>query len=226
MVKKISLIIVLLLVIFFAYGSAINSVFAAYVYDRDPSGFSIETEGSSEFVSFDISFDDMTDVGLDSSSQGVWGILVKNVGESFQEPTPCLELVSSSTNSNLFTMDLPVDEYILVVAIGYIDMAQCLSNPLDFVGGLEFEYNFDEVVFEVVNVPTVSTSTLSYFFTPVTETATTTCTTTEEVTTCLSEYTVQVTFLDWLQVNLWIIFLLALNTLGIFFSITFRHKRK
>lgn len=199
--------------------------FAEFTYDRNPSSFTNYTETGSLDFYFDVETDSMADLGL-SDLAGLWGIWIKNIDETFQQATPCEDLVATTTLSNEFYFDLPIDEYILVAAIQYYDIETCLGDPSDLIGGIELEYDFDLPVFEVVqsDIPVPSVGVV-YGYTPLFETATSTCVTEETITTCTHTYPLQISYLDWMQVNLWIIFLLAINVLGIFFSLTLKSKQ-
>lgn len=230
MVKKFLFVVVLLFVIFFSYGSAINSAFA-YDYTRTPSDYTIETSGSSEFIDF--YFYELPEslfwyVFEDPSSEGVnkWTIglfdedgVVVAVGDCMDYPL---------TVAYDAPVDVPVGEIWQVSILGYID--SCNTDPNAYIAFGSEPLEIDEVnydtIFEVVNGDPDYQPSLEYFWSPVFDNATTTCTPDGSSTVCVSTQELQISYHDWLLVNLFIIFLLTLSTVGIFFSISLRNNKK
>jgi len=59
---------------------------------------------------------------------------------------------------------------------------------------------------------------------PLFSVSTSTCTTTSGVTTCVTIAPIEVTHIDWLVMNLWILFMLSLIVIGMFYT-SFKHKK-
>jgi len=76
--------------------------------------------------------------------------------------------------------------------------------------------------FNVIEPPSLPTPTLNPLF----SVSSTTCLTVGDTMTCQTTSPVEVTYHDWLIVNLWIIFFLTLNTVGIFFSSTLKYTKR
>lgn len=193
-------------------------VFADVDYSRIPDDFSNETFTSDFEFLFIIGASTWEELS-DGNSGDYWTVYVKNLGESLIY-TDCNNILSSTTLGGMFQLELPVDEYTFV-AVGLFDEpSECDPYMQPEGGGIELEYLGDEIIFEVISSPEPPTPTgVTYGFTPLFETATSTCSTLDEVTTCIHTYPLQISYLDWIQVNGWVIFLLSLIVVGQFFSL-------